>query len=208
MTISYPLALPAPQFSRIRFGGRSAVGVTKSPFTYASQVQASQGQILRAEVSYPPLERDDAEDVVGFLLALNNREGTFLMGDPVGRTARGTWAAASPVVNGAGQSGNALAIRGLADGATGKRGDWLQLGSGASTHLHKLTQDFTVSGSPTGYVTLDLWPRLRAAPADGDAITLASAKGLWRLDDAEAQWDIGIARIYGVSFNCIEALGL
>lgn len=206
MTITFPLSLPAPQFARVRFVAASAVGVTRSPFTFASQVQAHQGQTFRAEVSYPPLERADAEDVIGFLLSLNGREGTFLMGDPVGRAPRGTWSG-SPVVNGAGQTGNTLAIRGLNDGATGKAGDYLQLGSGSSTHLHKLMQAFTVSGSPTGYVTLDIWPRLRASPANGDAVTVSAAKGLWRLQGNETAWDIGEAQIYGVAFACEEALG-
>lgn len=207
MTITYPLSLPSVQFARVRYGAQSAVGVTESPFTFAQQGQSHQGQAWKGwEVTYPPLERADAEDVVGFLLALNGREGTFLMGPAVGRTARGTWAG-SPVVNGAGQSGNTLAIRGLTDGATGKAGDWLQLGSGASARLHKLTQAFTASGSPTGQVTLDLWPRLRAAPADGATVTVSNPLGLWRLDAPQVSWDVGEAQIYGVSFTCSEALG-
>lgn len=205
MTISYPLSLPAPQFCKIRIAASSAVGVTRSPFTFGQQVQAHQGQMWSADVQYPPLERPDAEAVIAFLLALNGPAGTFLMGDPVGASPRGSWAG-TPLVNGGSQAGQVLNVDGFDTGATGKAGDWIQLGSGASAHLHKLLTDFTV-GSPQS-AALDIWPRLREAPADNAPLTVSAAKGLWRLASSRAEWDIGEAQIYGVAFSAIEALEL
>lgn len=206
MTISYPISLPSARGpSRIIIRANSIVGVSQSPFTGEQEVYVHQGESWQAEVSLPPMHRADAEEWIGaFLLALNGREGTFLMGDPVNTTPRGSWLGASPLVNGASQSGKTLAIDGLAAGATGKAGDWLQLGTGSSTHLHKLTAPFTANGS--GQATLDIWPRLRAAPADNAAVTIASPKGLWRLTSNVREWSIDIAQIYGLNFSCVEAL--
>ena len=88
MTISYPLALPAPKFAAVRLSARSAVGITSSPFTMSQQAQSHAGQVWGMEVNYPPLTRADAEGVLAFLLSLNGPEGSFLAGDPLAASAR------------------------------------------------------------------------------------------------------------------------
>lgn len=205
MPISYPLALPALGFARIRMHARSTVAQSRSPFTGEQQTYVHQGEWWEAEVSYPPLKRADAEEVIGFLLALNGAEGSFLMGPTaVDATQRGTWAGQSPQVNGGGQTGKTLAIKNLAAGSTIRRGDWFQLGSGATARLHRVVQDATANGS--GQATLDIWPRLREAPANNAPITLASPRGRWMLASPAAQYEIEPPDIYGISFSCVEDL--
>lgn len=205
MTISFPLSLPTVSggIAQIVFKPRSMVGVSESPFTFEQQVYVGQGDGWQADVALTQMPRSSAEEWVAFLLALNGREGTFLLNDPMGATARGTWAGGSPLVNGASQTGKVLAIDGLAAGATIKKGDWFQLGSGSSAHLHKVVLDATANGS--GQVSLDFWPRLRSSPADNAALTIASACGLFRLASNERAWTIDDVR-YGMSFSCSEAL--
>lgn len=203
MTISYPLAIPTVRAPRtIRFVGRAQVGFSESPFTFEQQVYVHQGEMWAWNVSYGEMNRADAEELVAFKLALNGREGTFTMGDPMGVAPRGTWAGA-PLVNGAGQTGKTLICDGFSPGATGKKGDYFQLGSGSSARLHKLTLDFTANGS--GQATLDFWPRLRTAPADNAPLTVNNTVGLWRMASNDMDWDINDVR-YGLSFDCIEAL--
>lgn len=200
MSISYPLALPTVKTARrVTFRGRSAVAMSASPFTFTQQVYAHQGEMLAADVAMPPMSRADAEQMVAFLLALNGHEGTLTMGPPGYTTPRGTWSSGTPLVNGGSQTGRTLVIDGIS-GLTAKAGDWFQLGSGSSTHLHKVVQDLSGNGS------LEIWPRLRASPADNDALTVTSPKGLWRLASNDRSWDIELAMIYGISFSCIEAL--
>lgn len=205
MAITYPLSLPAGGFARIRLAASSVVGESASPFTQEQQVYVHQGQWWEAEVSLPPVPRDKAEDWIAFLLALNGKQGTFLMGDPAGSVPRGV-ATGAPVVDGAAQSGQTLATRGWTVSVTNimKAGDWLQLGSGASTRLHKLLAAGNSDG--TGKVSVDIWPRLRAAPADGATITVVGARGLWRLSSNRRDWDISDAVKFGITFACREAL--
>lgn len=208
MTISFPVALPTTKTARqVRFTARSVVGMGRSPFSGSQQVYAHAGTWWEAAVELPPMERADAEEWIAFLLKLNGREGTFTMGDPANPSPRGTWSSGSPKVYGGVSvaGGRTLAIYGLTDGLTIKAGDWLQLGSGSTSHLHKAVADATIGSSPSG-ATLDLWPYLRATPVHDDAIVVSSAKGLWRLASNQRDWSVEIAQVYGLSFSCIEAL--
>lgn len=205
MSISYPLSLPTVNVARrITFAMNSIVGMSASPFTGAQQVYAHAGQFWGAEVELPPMEQADAAEWIGFLLSLNGREGTFLMGDPVNTTPRGI-AAGTPLVYGADQTGNSLETDGWTISTTGimKAGDWIQLGSGSSSTLHQLRQDASSDG--TGYAVLEIWPGIRTAPADNAAITVSAAKGLWRLAENRQSYDIDLAEIYGLRFSCVEA---
>lgn len=111
-----------------------------------------------------------------------------------------------PFVNGAGQTGNTLVVDGCSPNETGflLPGDYIQLGSGSSSQLYKiLTQ---VDTDSSGNATLDIWPNIRTSPADNATITVASAKGRFRLKDNITQWSINEISSYGITFDCVEAL--
>ena len=205
MAISYPLSLPARTARRVTFHARSTVGRSVSPFTGEQQVYVHQGEWWECEVELPPMEVDDAEEWVSFLVSLNGQEGTFLMGDPAGATPRGI-ATGTPLVSGGSQTGKTLATKGWTAGVTNilKAGDWLQLGTGSSSHLHKVVAAANSDGS--GLASLEIWPRLRSSPAADAAIVVSAAKGLWSLAGNDNPWTIDLARIYGMSFTCREAL--
>jgi len=148
MSIVYPLALPTSRApSRIDFRAESLVGASESPFSFSPQTYAWPAERWGAALSWSILTRADGDDVEGFLLALNGREGSFLLGDPLRPTPLGTWAGQSPLVMGAGQSGKTLVIDIISGATTGKRGDYFQLGSGVTARLHRLTQDFAASNA-------------------------------------------------------------
>lgn len=203
MSISYPLALPGDQVRKLTPRPSSVVGISESPFTFEQQAYVHQGERWAFDVDLAPMEREDAEPWLAWLLALNGREGTFLLGDPKGATARGSWSGGSPLVKGASQTGKTLLVDGLSPLATAKAGDWFQLGSGSSSYLHKLTQDVTFDSGGEG--TLCFWPRLRASPADNAPLTLASPKGLFRMLSNEMPWTQEELN-YGLTFSCSEAL--
>lgn len=206
MTISYPLALPTHTgFAQIELRATNAVAYARSPFTFAGQAFAYSGQMWQADITLPPMKRADAEQWVAWLLSLRGQLGTFLLGDPNGATARGA-ATGTPLVNGASQTGGSLVIDGAATSVTGwlKAGDYIQLGSGSSARLHKVLAD--VNSSAGGAVTLDIWPHIRTAPADNAAVTVSSAKGLFRLSSNEQAWSVNEAAIYGMTFGAMEAV--
>lgn len=91
MTISYPLALPSHTGLRaIELRATNAVAYSRSPFTFAGQAFAYPGQMWQADVTLPPMKRDDAEQWVAWLVSLRGQLGTFTMGDPIGATPRGS----------------------------------------------------------------------------------------------------------------------
>ena len=206
MAISYPLSLPTTSgIMRVRLVANDVVGVSQSPFTAVQQVYRYTGQFWEADITLPPMKRADAEYWISFLLKLNGPFGTFLMGDPNGATPRGI-ATGTPLVNGAGQTGNELVTDGWTTSQTGilKAGDYIQLGTGATSRLYKVLDDVNSDGS--GNATLTVWPDLRSAPADNAAITVSNTKTTFRLNSAQTSWDINEATIYGLTFGAREAL--
>jgi hypothetical protein len=206
MAITYPLAMPTNKRIRsIELRATNAVAYSRSPFTFAGQAFAYAGQMWQADVTLPPMKRADAEQWVAWLIALRGQLGTFLLGDPLGCTARGT-PTGTPLVNGADQTGGTLNIDGASNSITGwlKAGDYIQLGTGSSARLHKVLQD--ANSDSSGNVSLDLWPHIRTAPADNAAVTVSNAKGLFRLSSNEQSWSINEASIYGLTFGAMEAV--
>jgi len=159
----------------------------------------------QADITLPAMKRSDAEKWIAWLVSLRGQLGTFLLGDPLGCTARGA-ATGTPLVNGSSQTGGSLVIDGAATSVTGwlKAGDYIQLGTGSSATLHKVLQDANSDGS--GNVTLDIWPHIRTAPADNSTVTVSNTKGLFRLSSNEQSWSINEASIYGLTFGAMEAV--
>lgn len=205
MSISYPVAFPDLGIKSMTIRAVSVVGMNQSPFTGQQQVYKHQGQWFEAEVTLPPMKRADAEQIAAFLLKLNGRYGTFTLGDPANTAPRGV-GTGTPLVYGASQTGGELITDGWTVSTTGilKAGDWIQLGSGSATRLHKVLND--VNSNASGVASLDIWPNLRSSPADNAAITLISPKGQWRLSSNQSEYSIDEASIYGITFACVEAL--
>ena len=209
MAITYPLSTPTNKtIAGIRLTARNVVGVSTSPFSFKQQTYQFSGQRWEADITLPQMNRENAEEWVAFLMKLYGQKGTFLLGDPLGGTARGSAssAAGTPVVNGASQTGGTLAIDGLPASATGylKAGDYIQLGSAATAQLYKVLNDADSNGS--GEATLDVWPNLRSSPSDGATVVVANAKGVFRLASNEANWNINNLAFYGITFGAVESL--
>jgi len=202
MAIVYPVSLPnTTSFREARMTARTTVGVTKSPFTGAQQVQKHQGQWWEFECSLVPMNRDNAEDWIAFLLSLNGREGTFYLGDPYGATPRGS-VSGIPVVSGADQTGKTLNTDGWDEGVNVlKAGDYFQLGSGSAQRLHKVLTN--VNADALGQATLDVFPEIKTAPDDNALITTTSATGVFRLPSNEMAFDLKQASTYGLSFAAV-----
>ena len=203
--ITYPLSLPTTAgIAKVRLTANDIVGISQSPFTASQQGYKYPGQFWEADVTLPAMKRADAEYWVTFLMKLNGPFGTFLLGDPLGATARGV-ATGTPLVNGGSQVGNELVTDGWTVSQTGilKAGDYIQLGSGATAQLYKVLDDANSDGS--GNATFTIWPSLRSSPSDNAAITVSAPKGNFRLT-TPAAWDIDEASIYGMTFGAREAL--
>lgn len=209
MAESYPLSLPTHTgIASLNWMGENRVAITESPFTMSQQVVKHAGQRWSGVLNLPSMKREDAELWNAFFLRLDGSYGTFIMGDPIAATPRGSasTAAGTPVVNGASQTGHELDIDGLPSSATGylKAGDYIQLGSGSSARLYKVLQD--VDSNASGEATLNIWPDLRSSPSDNATVVVSDAKGVFRLSDNTVNWDISPNSFYTISFSFVEAL--
>lgn len=209
MAETYPIAFPTHTgVATIQITATDAVALTSSPFSFTQQVVRHAGERWSATITIPNVKRPDAEYWNAFLLRLRGQFGTFLMGDPLGATPRGTAAtnAGTPLVKGASQTGNELIIDGLPTSQSGYllAGDYIQLGSGSSARLYKVLQDVNTNGS--GEATLNLWPDLRTPPSDNAAVVVANAKGVFRLAQNDVAWVIDRIGLYSVTFVAQEAL--
>ena len=194
MAITYPLTLPTSiGIAEITLYANNAVAISQSPFTFQQQIIQHAGQRWTASVSIPPVRRDLAEPWNAFLLALNGPVGTFLLGDPNAKTPRGT-ASTATLTGTAGSSGPMITMTG-----TLLAGDYIQLGSGSTATLHKVLVDRSGSG------TLEIWPKLRSS-VTGATVTLNNTVGRFRLSNSQQSFSIDSASIYGISFDCVEAL--
>jgi hypothetical protein len=206
MTITFPVTPPSsPGYTRFDMDMETAAAIARSPFTYEQQVQEHQGQrwIIKAEL--PPMKREVAAAWQAFVLSLRGVRGTFLLGDPDGATPQGI-ATGSPSVDGASQSGFTLATKGWTAGQTGilLAGDYIQLGTGASSTLHMVMADANSDGG--GLTTLDINPRLRSSPSDSATITTTNCKGVFRMRERIQGWRSDHASRFGIDFECEEAL--
>lgn len=195
MAISYPLDTPTTVgFESIQLRAFNAVATSQSPFTYKQQVIAHTGQKWEASISIPSVLRDLAEPWVAFLTALKGQRGTFLLGDPLGATPRGTVSGTVTLTGNAGDESVDVVMTGSL-----LAGDYIQLGGGSSAKLHKVLVDQTGSG------TLEIWPALRTDYTSAN-VTYTNAKGVFRLNQNVSSWQITNANSYGISFEAVEAI--
>ena len=194
MAITYPLSLPTHTGIRsVELRATNAVAISQSPFTFATQVHSYAGEQWQAFIELPPMHAADAERWIAFLLSLRGQYGTFLLGDPLRTSPRGT-ATAATITGTSGSRSVTVAMTG-----TLLAGDYIQIGTGSGATLHKVLEDQSNGG------TLEIWPALRK-DRTGVAATLTNAKGLFRLFSNEQPWSINEASVYGISFSAQEAI--
>lgn len=204
---TFPLTFPAltPQTASFRIVRATSSSV--SPFTFRQQVYKFGGGRWEGNVDFPPLTQDQAAELQAMFLELEGQYGTFLYGDPnyLAQGARGL-ATGSPLVKGAGQTGNTLVVDGLSNNLTNwlKKGDYIQLGTGTSARLYQSSTDVNTNGS--GEATITLYPALRTSPTDNAVVVVNGARGCFRLADNAAEWRVSEGNLYSVSFGFVEAI--
>lgn len=209
MSITYPLEMPsALQFSARNWRKRDVTSDAASPYTGQSTVIVFEGQWVEATLTLRAQDRKEAQKWNAWLTAQKGHLGTFLLGDPLryhplgsARSEPGT-----PLVKGASQTGASLLI----DGAPANRaqyllaGDLIQVTCGGVVRLHEVLQDVATNGS--GEATLDLWPNLRASPADNAPLTLETPRGTFHRMSNVTDWQVGSDGISRLVFDCKEYL--
>jgi len=208
MAISYPLSLPTSiGIAQIELRATNAVAISRSPFTFSTQVHAYTGQSWQADVTLPSIRRDLAEDWVAWLISLKGQLGTFYLGDPNAVTPRGSARDTDTIkVASAVSSGDTISINSAPASQTDylKAGDYMQIGLGVSRQLFKVLNDVDTDGA--GAATVDVWPNVRTSIASTTPITVENTKGIFRLSSNEQSFSINEASFYGISFGAMESI--
>lgn len=176
---------------------KAAVAVTTSPFTGSQQVQDWGGSWWEYEIEFAVQYGAAGRKLSAFFAALRGPADVFIFADPfiVNPTGLGT-----PLVNGAGQTGNSLVTDGW--GTVGmKAGDFFHLLQ-SGRKLYQLTAD---SMPVAGAMTLYFVPALRASPADNAALNVVNPGVVLRLTSPVPSI-IGLADIYRFSITAREAI--
>lgn len=161
---------------------RSAVSASSSPFTYNQQVYVHQGVVWMAEVTLPPLTRNEAKAVEGFLAGLRGGSATFKLGNPLHNTI------------GAGSISGAIGDTTVTASISGAVvGDYFEF----SDHLYIIT---SINGSSYG-----IMPPLRNT-ASSSTVDFTYPKGTWRLSTNEINFNIAVDGIHSFTLPIIEAL--
>lgn len=196
------VALPsAPGLRSVEWTMNDSVTAMPSPFSLQSQLQDWMADRWEASATLPPMARPQAALWMAWMGELRGMGGCFYLGDPLGRTPQGN-PAGLPLVNGANASGAAsLNTKGWMASRFGLLlpGDYLQIG----VRLHLVLD--RVDSDATGHASISIWPRIREAQADGAAVKIANAQGLFRLSDNARKFTAAETKLFGISFACEEA---
>lgn len=206
MTISYPVRVPnQADVAEMTLVLQNVVGVTDSPFTFQQQTFQHPGQRWVATVTLNPLSRTAAAEWRAWIASLMGAYGTFLMGDPLGSVPRGS-AGGAPKTRTSSQTGNTLDIYAAETSVNSwlLGADYIQVGSGASAHFHRVLQ--TVTTNASGAALLDIWPRIHTIPASGEKIYVTSTVGVWRLAPGTESEVLVSPNNVLISFTAVEAL--
>lgn len=190
-------ALPQPNACRPALIDHG--GVLRSALGGASQRINRLGSRFRVEVGYPPLPEPNGRIFVNRLLRAKN-EGLRIEFPLLG-VDQGIPGA--PVVDGAGNAGTTLNIKGLQPHYAGKEGFWLSIERAGQHYLHVLSAAF-VAGAD-GKATATIYPPMRIPFQDGDKIHLAKPMIEGLIDGDELGWEMSLAHHQHIAVVIEEA---
>ena len=160
----------------------------------ATRIERAGGR-YRAEIGFPPMKPELARVFVSRLLRAKS-EGLRIE-FPLLEVSQSPCGA--PVVDGAGQTGKTLAIRGLTPHYAFREGFWLTLidGFDGARYLHNCGT--TVAAGADGRATIALAEALRVPFADGASVLLARPTIEGFVTGEDWQWQIPVERLIALS---------
>ena len=202
----YPLGIPEGiGFSKAKWGLKRSVAISESPFTGKQQTYQYQYALWTATLSLPPMNNILAGRWTAFIIKLQGRRGTFLLGNPdykLKGAASDKHVLATDIEVGA----NSISLRTLYPRTpnTYRAGDFIQIGAGATANLYMVTDDANTSQNKI--VSINIEPSIRAAASAETEINYTNPKAVFRMDKNDITWDTDKNRIYTITFSCTEAV--
>lgn len=157
------------------------------------------GNRFAISVQLPPMIADDAR---AWLAALNAgvEEGVIWRFRQVDLFPG---SAGNVVIDGNGQAGKTLAVRGCNPNYPWRRGQFFNLVEGDRRYLHQI---FTpVNASNTGNAQLSIRPALRIEPSDGSALIVGQPVIQGLLEGNGFQYEVDDQDMTNIAFTIVEA---
>ena len=133
----------------------------KAPGGGASQRLNRLGNRFSLDITYPRLKPEPDGRILSARLRRAKTEGALF---PVPQPGLAIGVPGAPVVNGAGQAGSSLALRGFVAGYAVREGQFFSIIHGGRRFLHTAAADTVANAS--GQLVLPVTPMLRIKPAD------------------------------------------
>ena len=106
------------------------------------------------------------------------------------------------VIDGTGQAGSILSVRGMTPGYSIRRRQFFHIEHGGLTYLHRATANVMVGSD--GKVAISIAPMLRFPPDDADVCEFDQPMITGKLAGDAKGWTMVIAKIEGLSFTISE----
>ena len=204
MSVSYPISMPTTiGIAEVTFSMVNAEATSASPFTGVVQHFKWPDQHWEADITLPPLNREDARDWISFLARLkggtSSQFPSFLLYNPdyiQGGTQSGNFAATS-VAN-----PNEISLSGLdsSESQCLRAGDFIRLGASGSSRLHMIIED--VASDSGGNATANIWPSNIQTLSNQTAYSNPSqVYGAFIMVDKNPSFNINNISQYGINFR-------
>lgn len=195
MVALLPWPAELPKAADYSFRLRPRTQIFEGDMTAIVRTEEIDTPIWVGTLTFPPLdsEQRDAFDV--FAARLKGPAGRFLYGHPryLARGPKGT-AQGAPVIDGNGQTGNVLLIKGLTPNQPVALGfaDFLAYAlPGDNQELYRAVAP--AAADATGRATVNIAPPIRNSPSDNEPVIIAGAACVMRFasdDEGEIQVDV------------------
>lgn len=161
------------------------------------------GQRWLMEATFPAMTRAEFAPLYAFSLKQDGRTGTFDIVPPQVATPQGV-GTGSPVVNGAGQTGNSIITDGWTPSQTGilKAGDYFKFQNRNKVYMNVEDVNSDVSGN----ATLTTFPAIPSddIPADNEVLVVSSVPFKMSFVEDLQAFNLSLGQSYGFSLNLVE----
>lgn len=194
------LTMPSQDLMRVTVRPEFNTTAHTSPYNKATYTTERPGMRWVFTYELPRMRRETAALWSSFFTRLRGKAGRFYGGSVAFSIPQGP-AGGVPLVKGASQTGNTLAIDGCDASVTGwlKEGDHFQVGD----ELKVITADIDTDGA--GEATLQFEPPLRSSPADNAGIITSNPQCVLMLAADNVGWSEEAGIKIGFSFTAVEA---
>lgn len=188
---------PSPASVNIRL--ISSMNELKPSFGGPVQRVLRAGSRFAIDITMPPMTADTARPWLAVLAA---GSGSFpvRMPFPQGQTQLGD--AGAPVVNGSGQAGMFLNVKGVTPGFVFPAGHAFSVISNDQAFTYMLIN--SVTASPAGLATLSFGPMLRRPPNNNDVVMIEEPVIEGWAFSGGGQWSVDAASHFGLEFTLAE----